>query len=161
MSDERPAPRPAARVIVLDGRSRVLLFKAVTPNGVEIWFTPGGGVEDGETHEAAALRELREETGLGEATLGPWVWRRRHVWRYGGRLIESIERFYVVRTERFEVSFDDLEELEASYMLDHRWWSVPEILAATDLEFAPRRLGELLAPIVAGELPEQPIDTGT
>lgn len=161
MSDERPVPRPASRVIVLDERSRVLLFKAVTPDGVEIWFTPGGGVEDGETHEAAALRELREETGLSSATLGPWVWRRCHVWRYGGRLIESIERFFVVHTERFEVSFDDLEELEASYMLDHRWWSVSEILAATDLEFAPRRLGELLGPIVAGELPEQPIDTGT
>ncbi len=159
--DERPAPRPAARVIVLDQRSRVLLFKAVTPDGVEIWFTPGGGVEQGETHEAAALRELREETGLASATLGPWVWRRRHVWRYGGRLIESIERFYVVHTQSFEVNSDGWEELEARYMLDHRWWSVPEILAATDLEFAPRRLGELLRPIVAGELPEEPIDTGT
>jgi 8-oxo-dGTP pyrophosphatase MutT (NUDIX family) len=157
---EVPTPRPSARVLVLDQRSHVLLFKAVTPDGVEIWFTPGGGLDEGETYESAALRELEEETGLTGVELGPWVWRRRHVWRYGGRLIESIERFFIVRTETFDVVSDGWEDLEAQYMLAHRWWSVPEILAATDLEFAPRRLGELLAPIVAGDLPDEPIDTG-
>jgi len=34
------------------------------PISEEIWEIPHGFVEDGETHEVSALRELQEETGL-------------------------------------------------------------------------------------------------
>ncbi|MFE8964830.1 NUDIX domain-containing protein [Streptomyces iakyrus] len=35
------------------------------------WFTPGGGLVPGESHEQAALRELQEETGPTHVSLGP------------------------------------------------------------------------------------------
>ncbi len=46
--------------VVLDER-RILLQKR---RDSRIWALPGGGVELGETFEAAAVRETREETGL-------------------------------------------------------------------------------------------------
>jgi 8-oxo-dGTP diphosphatase len=41
------------------------------------WEMPGGTVESGETHEAAAVREMVEETGLKVWILGE---RGRHNW---------------------------------------------------------------------------------
>jgi ADP-ribose pyrophosphatase YjhB (NUDIX family) len=65
------APVVAVGVLLLDG-DRVLLVQRGRPPQVGRWTVPGGGVELGETLEEAALRELREETGL-HCTLGPVV----------------------------------------------------------------------------------------
>jgi ADP-ribose pyrophosphatase YjhB (NUDIX family) len=48
---------------VLLGDDGILLARHRRPNG-EYWVLPGGSVEAGELPEAAAVREVREETGL-------------------------------------------------------------------------------------------------
>ena len=158
-----PAYRPAARVLLIDMEGRVLLFRStLSPeDSVGIWITPGGALYAGETYEEAAARELWEETGLAGVTLGPCVWVRRHVWQWDDRWIDSYERFYLLRTRGFDVVPASLDKLEEEYLREHRWWSVPEIEAARGVEtFVPRRIHELLPPIIAGKLPGAPVDTG-
>jgi ADP-ribose pyrophosphatase YjhB (NUDIX family) len=70
MSREYPArPLVGIGVVVLRG-PEVLLVRRGTPPNRGAWSLPGGGQELGETAEAAARRELLEETGL---TVGPLV----------------------------------------------------------------------------------------
>ncbi len=69
MSEHRPIP--AVGVVCLRG-DEVLLIRRGTPPRLGEWSLPGGRVETGETVREAALRELREETGV-EAELGALI----------------------------------------------------------------------------------------
>jgi len=159
-----PELRPTSRVLLLDERDRLLLFQAFPPagwgNDPEIWVPPGGGLNPGESFEDAARREVWEETGLEAFELGPCVWTRDAVWRWGERLVDSRERFFLGRTSGFEVRPAALEELELETMGEHRWWCLDEILASPELVFVPRALGALLTPLLAGDVPREPIVIG-
>lgn len=60
-----PALRPgcAALAVMVRG-DRVLLVRRANPPDQGLWGFPGGRIEPGETYLDAALRELKEETGL-------------------------------------------------------------------------------------------------
>ena len=152
--------RPAARVVLLDERDRVLLFRFLSPlSGRSWWITPGGGLDNGETHEAAALRELEEECGLSGVVLGPCVWIREHEFTWNDATYLQQERFYVARTDPFEVSRGRWTEEENQVLAEHRWWSAPGI-ERSDEVFAPRQLGQLLRALLRDGPPSEPIDAG-
>lgn len=156
---EMPVIREAARVLLLDARDRLLLFRTyAATRGHPLWITPGGGLHAGETHEQAAIRELWEETGV-VADLGPCVWVRQHIFRIGDRLLDERERIFVVRVDEATVHNANWEPEEHAFLTAHRWWSLDEIVASPDW-FAPRRLASLLPDILAGAYPAPPIDTG-
>ena len=157
-------PRHAARILLIDSRDRVLLFRVPSgdPEGPDrLWITPGGGLEPGESFEQAALRELREETGLEGVALGPCLWSRPDVFYREGQRYEGIERIFLVLTPEVEITLAAFDPSEAARIYEYRWWSVEEIGGSSPRDvFAPRRLGELLPQIIAGDIPSSPIDAG-
>ncbi len=152
--------RPAARALIVDPDDRVLLVRFEFPAGTR-WALPGGGIEPGETPEEAIRRELVEEVGLHHAPIGPHIWTRLHVIPFlSGHWDGQREVIHLVRTHAFEPAPAlSWEELAAEYVFELRWWTIDEI-ADTATTFVPRALHALLEPVLAGELPEQPIDTG-
>lgn len=67
MAREYPEhPLPSCHALVREG-DRILLTKRGRPPFQGYWGLPGGGIELGETVEAAVRREVLEETGLDTA----------------------------------------------------------------------------------------------
>jgi 8-oxo-dGTP pyrophosphatase MutT (NUDIX family) len=143
--------RVAARVLLIDAEDRVLLFRGGDPAapGLRYWFTPGGGLDPGETFAEGAVRELYEETGLrvDPGTLGEPVHDEVAFFSFDGVKYRQEQRFYLVRVGRWEVSTAGFDGYEAETIDGHRWWSAAELERTdeayypTDLVAVLRRLG--------------------
>ena len=58
------APRAAVGVVVLSDEGKILMIRRDKPPAKDTWSVPGGSIELGERLFEAAIREVREETGV-------------------------------------------------------------------------------------------------
>jgi 8-oxo-dGTP pyrophosphatase MutT (NUDIX family) len=140
--------RPSARLLITTPKRRVLLFRFVHKTGALAgkahWATPGGGVEHGETFAEAAIRELREETGIREVQVSRPVGRREVPLQLpDGERVLAVEQYFVVNTSTESISCDGWTAEEREVMADHRWWSREDLSSTTETVY-PEGLVEML-----------------
>ncbi|WP_336707210.1 NUDIX hydrolase [Oerskovia sp. USHLN155] len=149
--------RRGARVLLLDAADRVLLARGHDTDQPDRswWFTIGGGIEPGESDLDAAVREVREETGLhlDPATLEGPVWTRSAIFDFYRERCRQDEVFYLARltdqhTSR-PLTRDGWTEVEHDVVDEMRWWTLPELRTVT-IEVFPAGLSDLLEPLLGG-----------
>ena len=151
--------RKTARLIVLSPEQEVLLVRyeglqppdPLRPEILSYWVTPGGGVRDSEDYGEAAMRELREETGVELSSVGPWVWKRKLILEHEGLLKEQHERYFLC----WATAEAPLENHTDEPIREIRWWSLDELRSANEV-FFPSGFVDLVAPLLSGQLPTQP-----
>jgi 8-oxo-dGTP pyrophosphatase MutT (NUDIX family) len=148
--------RLTARMLLLDPLGRILLMKGRLPSDPDApgaWFTVGGGVEAGETLEAAAAREIVEETGFKGAVVGPVLWEGEQIHHdRKGRPVRVKERFMIARCAGGEPDRAGWQVLEREFVDDIRWWTQAELAACAEPVYPPdlaARLAQVLAEAVA------------
>ena len=154
--------RDAVRVVLADASGRMLLFQVETeevPGGW--WELPGGGIEPGESDREAAVREIREETGLvlDPARIGAPAWRRDTTWRSRGkrRLQHEVVVSAQVAADQQAIVDGGRSPTEIEDYVTARWWKLAEIIQSQE-RFYPSRLPELLPRFLAGEDIDEPFE---
>ena len=159
--------RDTARGLIFDPDGRLLLIQYEAAIDVDparhglraFWFTPGGGLEPGETHAAALRRELEEEIGVANAPVGAEVARRETpllLFRVP-RFVR--ERYFVVRLPSPEIDTARLAETEVDPVQGVRWWTLETLESTRDVVEPPALIG-LARRIAAGDGPAAPVRLG-
>lgn len=152
-------PRIGARVLLLDPADRVLLIHALDPADPDHhwWELPGGGLDDGEDLQAAACREVAEETGIMLPALGRELWVRESRFRYKGRDHHRIEHVFLGRTPSTapQVALKPTENEKAG-LIERRWWPAHELRQCRD-KLLPAELPTLLDDLLADRFSPAPL----
>jgi len=148
--------RAARTLLIADGSVLLILGRdPARPDAGTWWLTPGGGIDDGESLEGAAVREVFEETGLqlSPDQLGPVVATRVAEFEFDDREFRQTEWFFAVTVPTFVPQVDGWEPIEQRALLDHRWWSV-DALTATDEMIYPVELPTIVQAVIDGTITE-------
>ena len=159
--------RNSVRVLLLNEKNDLLLMCAEDPktrsvNGTahkRFWYCVGGQIEENESLEQAAFREIHEETGIPEnaVTLGPIVWFGEFDLVLNGILTHLKQTFIVATTTQEETFLHKPDEWEQQVVKNMGWFTFSKIQESKEPIF-PVLLPQYLPPILAGQYPKQPIE---
>lgn len=148
--------RPSSRLLVVDHLHRTLLFRFAHRRGAlagkAYWATPGGGVDEGESFEEAASRELFEETGIERSDVGKHVAERSFQMQLpDGENVWAEERYFLVRVSSDILSKEHWTSLENEVMADSHWWTLSELAATRETVFPEDLAFMLVACGISGD----------
>jgi 8-oxo-dGTP pyrophosphatase MutT (NUDIX family) len=98
----------------LDGAVEVALASRRTRRGELAWGLPKGGIEQDEDSRRAAIREVREETGL-EAEIEEDLGDIRYFYVWEGVRVRKAVHFFLMRATGGDVSLHDQEMEEVRW----------------------------------------------
>jgi 8-oxo-dGTP pyrophosphatase MutT (NUDIX family) len=108
------------------------------------WGFPKGHLESGERAEDAALREVREETGIDDLALRGRIETIDWYFRFRGQLIHKVCHFYLMETGQATTSPQHAEGITAC-----RWVAYDDARSAISYANARKVLGRAYEMIVA------------
>lgn len=165
MSDELPI-RNSVKIILINADNKILLMCADDPKTTSkdgsyhgrFWFPIGGEIEPGEEFMDAAIRELKEETGLEQqdVVFGPKVWFGEFEMVLSGKMTKLKQQFIVAHTKNSETTLQHLTDEEQKVIEKTAWFSLEEILASEEVVY-PVVLPEYLPDILSQNYPKEPI----
>ncbi len=125
--------------------ARVLLVHQIGRRGDRFWTLPKGHAEEGESPEAAALRELAEETGLTAITLAlEHSFSMQYQFIFEGDTIDKTVTFFLGYADDQQTSITQPEEIAAL-----GWFTKEEALAKVSHTEVQRILEDAF--VAAGE----------
>lgn len=159
--------KTTVRILLINNNHELLMMRVVDPSTTRLdrkprpafWCTIGGKIEQGETLEQAAYRELFEETGLhaSDVELGPIVWYGVHQMIISGVHMELDEKFIIMHLKsNKELNQDNFTQTEKNVVTNLQWLDLNAILSHHEPIF-PAIFKTHLADVVAGRYPKQPL----
>jgi 8-oxo-dGTP pyrophosphatase MutT (NUDIX family) len=140
--------------VVVSPVGRLLLLRLEPELRDGFWVTPGGGLDDGESFEEAAARELFEEVGRDDLRVGPCVWTQKVAFTWEDWRVSQFERSYLVEAE---AEFDSMAVEPGIEPITGSAWFGVDNLNVTDDVIYPTGMGALLARLLTDGPPSEPI----
>ena len=154
------------KILLINDKKELLLTHVSDPKTTskdgsyygKFWVPIGGDIEEGESIMEAAIRELKEETGLDkkDVAFGPIVWFGEFEMVISGKLIRLKQQFIVAHTTNKSVTMEYLTADEQKVIEKIEWLSLYKICASDEVVY-PVVFKDYLPDILNENYPVEPI----